>query len=67
MINKSHLVLEGVGVALQLVPRLDLALQLRILVGELLRIVDHLLNVLGSQSGEDTITNPIRNKSFKIK
>lgn len=51
MLNKSYLVLEGVGVALQLVPGLDLALQLGVFVGELLRIVDHLLNVLGSQSG----------------
>jgi hypothetical protein len=45
----ADLVLQAVGIALQLIPRLHARLQLRVLVGKLLRVVDHPLNVLRGQ------------------
>merc|ERR1712087_176028 len=45
----AQLVLQRVGVALKLIPRLHLALQLGVLISELLSVIDHLLDVLGRQ------------------
>ena len=39
-----------VCIALKLVPGLNASLELRVLISELLSVVDHTLNVLGSQS-----------------
>lgn len=44
------LVLQGIGVALQLVAGVDALLQLLVIVGEALGLVHHALNVLGRQS-----------------
>merc|ERR1711971_489644 len=41
-----ELVLQAIGIALKLVPSLDLALELGILLSKLLGVIDHLLDVL---------------------
>merc|ERR1712119_263779 len=46
----SDPILQTVGVALELIPSLNLALQGGILLGKLLGIVDHPLDVLGAES-----------------
>merc|ERR1719443_2021284 len=45
----TELVLETVGITLQLVPSLDLALELGVLLSELLGVIDHPLDVLRAQ------------------
>merc|ERR1719468_950491 len=45
----TELVLETVGIALRLVPSLNLALELGVLLSELLGVIDHPLDVLGAQ------------------